>query len=191
MVSSIKDSIIDPEEGGASSEQRENSSPNPDHASSSGKSISEQQNSSFLYSSYVRSTADEVSETASSVINKGYDEGEKELEQRLPPKMSPSVENSTKELKVSSSEKVWSDELPSFLSSASEISTINDEKQPEINNVESDPIAEDTKPPPLAGANVMNVILVAAECAPWSKTGFLHDIRMEKSFVVCVFLYRI
>lgn len=25
--------------------------------------------------------------------------------------------------------------------------------------------------PPLAGANVMNVIVVAAECAPWSKTG--------------------
>lgn len=27
------------------------------------------------------------------------------------------------------------------------------------------------KPPPLAGPNVMNVICVAAECAPWSKTG--------------------
>ena len=25
--------------------------------------------------------------------------------------------------------------------------------------------------PSLAGANVMNVILVAAECVPWSKTG--------------------
>ena len=25
--------------------------------------------------------------------------------------------------------------------------------------------------PPLAGDNVMNIILVAAECAPWSKTG--------------------
>lgn len=33
------------------------------------------------------------------------------------------------------------------------------------------PEEEDVKPPPLAGANVMNVILVAAECAPWSKTG--------------------
>ncbi|ONK75440.1 uncharacterized protein A4U43_C03F16860 [Asparagus officinalis] len=30
--------------------------------------------------------------------------------------------------------------------------------------------------PPLAGANVMNVILVAAECAPWSKTGGLGDV---------------
>ncbi|KAJ6826061.1 soluble starch synthase 2-2, chloroplastic/amyloplastic [Iris pallida] len=29
---------------------------------------------------------------------------------------------------------------------------------------------------PLAGPNVMNVILVAAECAPWSKTGGLGDV---------------
>lgn len=41
---------------------------------------------------------------------------------------------------------------------------------PESANIK-DPIDEDVKPPPLAGANVMNVILVAAECAPWSKTG--------------------
>jgi len=34
-----------------------------------------------------------------------------------------------------------------------------------------DPSGEDVKPPPLAGANVMNIILVAAECAPFSKTG--------------------
>ncbi|XP_039144704.1 soluble starch synthase 2-2, chloroplastic/amyloplastic isoform X1 [Dioscorea cayenensis subsp. rotundata] len=29
---------------------------------------------------------------------------------------------------------------------------------------------------PLAGVNVMNVIIVAAECAPWSKTGGLGDV---------------
>lgn len=32
------------------------------------------------------------------------------------------------------------------------------------------PSSED-KPPPLAGPNVMNIVVVAAECAPWSKTG--------------------
>lgn len=37
----------------------------------------------------------------------------------------------------------------------------------EPENIES----EGENPPPLAGPNVMNIILVAAECAPWSKTG--------------------
>ena len=32
------------------------------------------------------------------------------------------------------------------------------------------PIAP-VKPEPLAGPNVMKVVLVGAECAPWSKTG--------------------
>ncbi|KAK1266425.1 hypothetical protein QJS04_geneDACA000593 [Acorus gramineus] len=35
---------------------------------------------------------------------------------------------------------------------------------------------ENENPPPLAGANVMNIILVAMECAPWSKTGGLGDV---------------
>ncbi|KVH92694.1 Glycogen/starch synthase, ADP-glucose type, partial [Cynara cardunculus var. scolymus] len=39
-----------------------------------------------------------------------------------------------------------------------------------------DPASDDVESPPLAGPNVMNVILVAAECAPWSKTGGLGDV---------------
>lgn len=47
----------------------------------------------------------------------------------------------------------------------------------EDGNVETaDPTDEEVKPPPLAGANVMNVILVATECAPWVKTGGLGDV---------------
>lgn len=40
------------------------------------------------------------------------------------------------------------------------------------NKFEEEPA--EAKPKPLAGTNVMNVILAAAECAPWSKTG-IHD----------------
>lgn len=46
------------------------------------------------------------------------------------------------------------------------------ESNPEDENVKAEnPTVEDVKPPPLAGPNVMNVIIVAAECAPWIKTG--------------------
>ncbi|XP_042007369.1 granule-bound starch synthase 2, chloroplastic/amyloplastic-like isoform X2 [Salvia splendens] len=51
------------------------------------------------------------------------------------------------------------------------------ESNPENGNVKAeDPTNQDVNPPPLAGANVMNVIIVAAECAPWVKTGGLGDV---------------
>lgn len=43
---------------------------------------------------------------------------------------------------------------------------------------------------PLAGVNVMNVILVAAECAPWSKTGFsifISTLPLANIFV-CLYM---
>lgn len=180
MVSSIKSSIIDSEVDEVPSEQSEDSSPNQDHTSSSGQGVHEKQNGSILWKNYIHSTADEVPETSSLDISKGYDDDKRELEQQLPPKKASSHEDSSKQLKVTVSEKVWSDKLPSFLSNTSEISTTNEKQEnvnepilPEINNIENDPATEDILPPPLAGANVMNVIVVAAECAPWSKTGLL------------------
>ncbi|KAJ1419644.1 Starch synthase, catalytic domain [Sesbania bispinosa] len=54
----------------------------------------------------------------------------------------------------------------------SEIESSSEEITDESSTIEG----EGEIPPPLAGTNVMNVILVAAECAPWSKTGGLGDV---------------
>ncbi|XP_065856184.1 granule-bound starch synthase 2, chloroplastic/amyloplastic [Euphorbia lathyris] len=126
--------------------------------------------------------SDEVPETNSS-ISEGYAKVEKDLEQYVPANKAYIDTNPTKQKKIGT-EKIWSDELPTFLSNPSNVSTLNDEKTvssnesvlPKVNKVESDSMTEDRKLPPLAGDNVMNVILVSAECAPWSKTGGLGDV---------------
>ncbi|XP_077214335.1 starch synthase 2 [Tasmannia lanceolata] len=80
---------------------------------------------------------------------------------------------------------IQSTSISSLRPKASETWGSKDEKIEDLTeaNVESvsghldvAPEEEGTKPPPLAGANVMNVIVVSAECAPWSKTGGLGDV---------------
>lgn len=74
-----------------------------------------------------------------------------------------------------------SDFVPAFLSSKSLYSTVkegnNGQPSEPALKVDGDAVetaSVDVEPPPLAGANVMNVIIVAAECAPWSKTGIVR-----------------
>ncbi|CAK9863923.1 unnamed protein product [Sphagnum jensenii] len=50
---------------------------------------------------------------------------------------------------------------------------VGHERAPDVGDTNS---VQAVASPPLAGPNVMNVIVVAAECAPWSKTGGLGDV---------------
>ncbi|XP_076946634.1 granule-bound starch synthase 2, chloroplastic/amyloplastic-like [Bidens hawaiensis] len=78
------------------------------------------------------------------------------------------------------SEKATTYELPPFVSEIATTCTSSKETvESPLQLVTDDAdvkIDEDVNSPPLAGPNVMNVILVAAECAPWSKTGGLGDV---------------
>lgn len=83
------------------------------------------------------------------------------------------------------------DVLPSFLSKTSKTDGQKDDEEKKLKEtvldgatVEADRAPGKEKPPPLAGINVMNIILVAAECAPWSKTGTHGWISCTRAFVL-------
>jgi len=82
------------------------------------------------------------------------------------------------------------DTLSAFFVNGTENLSLEVENQEGIS--ESTPIeseGETETPQPLAGTNVMNVILVAAECAPWSKTGNnLICVSLLNSCWLCVLL---
>ncbi|WCJ25673.1 Starch synthase 2 chloroplastic/amyloplastic [Euphorbia peplus] len=148
-----------------------------------GRNVSPQTVSSVTsYTKQKENLSDEVVET-NSAISDFYAKVEREFEDYAP-SINVSFEKNPTKQKKSSTEKIWSDELPTFLSNPSNISTLNDERTassyesvlPKVNNVENDSMTEDRKLPPPAGANAMNIILVSAECAPWSKTGGLGDV---------------
>ncbi|KAI3799141.1 hypothetical protein L1987_34431 [Smallanthus sonchifolius] len=91
--------------------------------------------------------------------------------------------DSKNKLQGATSEKATTYELPPFVSDIS--TTYKDSKdtnESALHHVTDDAdvnIGEDVKSPPLAGPNVMNIILVAAECAPWSKTDGVDFVFIE------------
>lgn len=180
LVSSINSSIIDSEEEKASSDQSGSLFPDTDLAPiSDDESAVEGQNGNILSSSYGHSTEQEPV-ALPSATSRGSNESEREHGKLLHQENVPPKVDSIKRLEVTRSDTDWSEPLPAFLKKA-ETSILEDEKHIDLKesslqvdeNEENDTVSEDVKPPPLAGPNVMNVILVAAECAPWSKTGIL------------------
>ncbi|KAK6280091.1 hypothetical protein POUND7_020358 [Theobroma cacao] len=177
LVSSIKSSITDQDEDEVFHEQRDDYLPKVDLASSSSDGMDENKNGSILLSSHVNLTMKDVPEIPPS------DEVGQEPEQHLAPEKASSNIGPSKQLKTTDHKPLKSDVLPSYLSSSSDTARLAVEENEnlteagleEVGEVDG-PAIEDEKPPPLAGANVMNVILVAAECAPWSKTGGLGDV---------------
>ncbi|KAE8659506.1 Granule-bound starch synthase 2 [Hibiscus syriacus] len=177
LVSSIKGSVADKDEDKDFHKQGDSSLRNPDLASSSSNGVDEDKNGSIPSSSFVNSATTNVSGILPS------DEVGEEPELYLSPEKASSTIGSIEQSKTADSKAFKSDVLPLYLSSSSDKAQVTDEENKNLTEAVlkeaaevDDSVVEDENPPPLAGANVMNVILVAAECAPWSKTGGLGDV---------------
>ncbi|XP_058083400.1 granule-bound starch synthase 2, chloroplastic/amyloplastic-like isoform X2 [Magnolia sinica] len=180
LVSSIKNSIVNTEEDAVFDRESDNSFSNMDLPSASGE-LNGKFRGEMLPDSYALSTTVETLETLSLDAGGDFEAEKKESWEKNSFEEAYSTIDSFNDFKETAQSTI----MPSLLPEASETHHFRDEMFKELAeaNVEgesgeltADPTEEDLKPPPLAGANVMNVIVVAAECAPWSKTGGLGDV---------------
>ncbi|KAI3900683.1 hypothetical protein MKW98_009293 [Papaver atlanticum] len=174
LVSSIRKSITQSEDELIFFDGTDKSTQDP---VISGVDIDEQSASGIASSRY--------SPSAEVNIPVGVEE-EKVLERKLPTEQVPPNKNAQEMSKaIDSFETYRSEKVPFYQFKPSESYSVKEEMAEEVGNVsfgdsksEGNGIAveENIGSPPLAGVNVMNIILVAAECTPWSKTGGLGDV---------------
>ncbi|XP_057436008.1 granule-bound starch synthase 2, chloroplastic/amyloplastic-like [Lotus japonicus] len=181
--STYSDTIIE-SEGNSISHEGSNES-NQQNGSISRVNAVETQKSGTFVRNYVHSNKGSL-EVTSVGINGGFDEVKEENVKIPTPKMSSSELYFTEQFKGKKYQAIKpdSDTLQAFLANGTETSSIKVENQEGMSETRSKLITEESSTvdgegeisAPLAGTNVMNVILVAAECAPWSKTGGLGDV---------------
>ncbi|KAI8024212.1 hypothetical protein LOK49_LG03G00464 [Camellia lanceoleosa] len=155
-----------------------------EQTNSNSSCINDKHNGHVFSGSYAHSTADEAPDVLSIAAIRGYYEGEKNRVAELTVEKDHLAMPFPKEFEENGSVIDLPNTLPSSFPKASEIDDPIEERIQELTEESlevgsdegHDPGDEDTTPPPLAGANVMNIILVAAECAPSSKTGGLGDV---------------
>ncbi|KAI8541656.1 hypothetical protein RHMOL_Rhmol08G0079300 [Rhododendron molle] len=178
LVSSILSTNSDSEGDEVPNNEKDNSFPGVDPTPSGGKDTNEVFDRGFLSSKGAPLTVDNAEEA-------GKDLNRKKAFSKV---------DSHAQLKGVTSESVWSDELPPFLSSSSATSSLKEEKLGdlkesslrEVNGEANVPTSEDVKPPPLAGANVMNVIVVSAECGLGDVAGALPKALARRGHRVMV-----
>lgn len=184
MVSTIKSSTISATEAETAYEDGMSTSSHQDVASTSSNYTTFEDNvlGETNGQSFPGSPPHSTMGVPEIVLTEKPDKAERKLGHQFSSEVTPSSGDSAEHLNNISSDSVRSREIPSFLSSTLEVESLEVEQDEsleesslqDVDNETADPVSEDMEPPPLAGPNVMNVILVAAECAPWSKTGTLR-----------------
>lgn len=173
LVSSIKNSIVSTEQEAVSYSESHISFSKFDLPSTDGE-LDHNFRDENLYESYAHLTRFESSEAPFIGIGEDFDKEKQPQEINQLERVSSGVD-SLKELNGTAQSTLVPSLIPKMSKSHSLIEDFEELKEEVAEDASDvpDTAAEEevVKPPPLSGTNVMNVILVAAECAPWSKTG--------------------
>ncbi|KAG2384029.1 hypothetical protein LR48_Vigan10g254300 [Vigna angularis] len=158
-----------------------------EHSNESLLSTVENQNGGTVSSNYVRSNEKEIPDVSVLGIDRGFDKAEED-DKSLAEKAS-ATQYLDELLNSNRYETIAPDtiapdtvpiEIPSGTGPINHVIEIlegmSESSLSEVANKTDNVESEGEKPPPLAGDNVMNVILAAVECAPWSKAGGLGDV---------------